>query len=253
MKPFLPLFFLALAILLFGGTLEAAEKTAPVDPTALALLKRMCTTLENAKSFTFRSSSILEVPSVTGQFITVISEGKTAVERPNKIHAMYLGDAHAFDFFYDGGSVTAVAPQAKVFSKEKAPATIDEMLGGLRRETGIHFHVAPLLFSDSYAHLTRNLRSAVLVGPTFVDGIPCDHLAFRTKGVNWEIWISSGRVALPYRLAATFTDKPNFPRKFIGFSSWNLHARMNSSLFAFHPPTGFQEIPFKAVLKDAGR
>ena len=252
MKLARPLLSLASAILLCGGTLHA-EKTSPVDPNALSLLKRMSTTLQGAKAFTFRSSSILEVPAVTGQFVTLISEGEMSVERPNKIRAMYVGDAHAFDFYYDGDSVTAVAPQAKVYSTTKAPATIDGMLAGIRQETGIHFHFAPLLFSDPYTHLTRNLRSAVVIGPTLVNGIPCDHLAFRTQGVNWEIWISSGKVALPYRLAATFTDKPNFPRKFIEFSSWNLHPWIRSSRFAFHPASGFQAIPFKAVLKDAGR
>jgi len=224
-----------------------------MDPTALALLKRMCTTLEGAKAFTLGFNSILEVPSVTGQFITVISEGRMAVERPSKLRAIYRGDAHVFDFFYDGSSVTAAAPLAKVYSTTKAPDTLDEMLAGVRQETGIHMHFAPLLFSNSYDHLTKNLQRAALVGPTRVNGIPCDHLALRTKGVNWEIWISSGKVALPYRLAATFTDKPNFPRKFIEFTAWNLHPWLRSSLFTFHPPAGFQDIPFKAVLNDAGR
>jgi len=252
MKRVLPLLSLVSAILLSGGALRA-EKPSPVDPTALALLKRMSTTLESSKAFTFAFYGILEVPSVTGQFVTAISEGRMAVERPGKLRGVYRGDAHVFDFFYDGSSVTAVAPRAKVFSSAKAPADLDGMLSGLRRETGIHLHFAPLLFSDSYARLTKNLESAAVVGPTRVNGVPCDHLAFRTKGVNWEIWISSGKVALPYRLAATFTDKPNFPRKFIEFSSWNLHPWIPSSIFVFRRPAGFQEVPFKAVLKEAGR
>jgi len=241
---------LTFSSLLSGGSLHA-ETSARIDPNAVALLKRMSTTLSESKSFTFRTDSILEMPCSTGQLITVISKGRVAVQRPNKIRAMYLGDAHAFDFLYDGSSVTAAAPREKVYSTTKAPDTIDGMLAGIRRETGIHFHIAPLLFSDPYTHLTRNQQSAVLIGPSFVRGIPCDHLAFRTPGVNWEIWISSGKVALPYRLAATFTDKPNFPRKLINFSSWNLHPWLRSSLFSFKQPKGFQEIPFKQVLKDA--
>jgi len=252
MKRVLSLLVLASALLLSGGTLQAA-KPPSVDPTALALLKRMSTTLEQAKAFTFGFNGILEVPSSTGQFLTMVSEGRMAVDRPGKLRGVYRGDAHVFDLFYDGSSVTAVAPQAKVFSSAKAPADLDGMLSGLRRETGIHLHFAPLLFSDSYARLTKNLESAAVVGPTRVNGVPCDHLAFRTKGVNWEIWISSGKVALPYRLAATFTDKPNFPRKFIEFSSWNLHPWIPSSIFVFRRPAGFQEVPFKTVLKDAGR
>ena len=240
---------LPLTALLLQGSLHA-EASVRIDTNALALLKRMSDTLSNAKSFTFRSDSILEMPYATGQLITVISEGQVAVHRPNKIMALYAGDAHSFGFLYDGSSVTAVAPQAKAFSTSKAPGTIDEMLTGLRGETGIHLHSAPLLYKDPYAHLTRNIRSAAIIGRTFVNGVPCDHLAFRSPGVDWEIWISSGKVALPYRLASTFTDKPGLPRKFIDFSSWNLRPWISSTLFTFRKPKDFQEIPFQNVLQD---
>ena len=241
---------LTLASLLLIGSLRA-EKTSAIDPTALSLLKRMSTTLSNAKAFSFRSDSILETPSATGQLITLRALGQLTLERPNKIRSLRGGEAPALDFYYDGSSVSAVAPSAHVFSTANAPATIDEMLVGVRQETGIHFHFSPLLFSDSYTHLTRYLQSAALVGHSLVNGVPCDHLALRSPGVNWEIWISSGRVALPYRLAATFTDRPNFPRKYIEFSRWNLHPWTTASTFAFHPPSTFKEIPFKTVLNDA--
>ncbi len=245
------LLFLSLSALLFLSTGSLHAETSPrIDPNAVALLKRMSETLSQARSFTFNTDSILEMPCSTGQFVTVVSKGFVAVQRPNKIRALYVGDAHAFDFFYDGGSVTAAAPRQKVYSTTKAPDTIDEMLAGIRKETGIHFHIAPLLFSNSYEHLTRNLQSAVIIGPSFVNGVPCDHLAFQSPGVNWELWISSGPVALPYRLAATFTDKPNRPRKFIDLSGWNLHPWLRSSIFTFKQPKAFQEIPFNVVLKD---
>ena len=243
--------FLSLSVLLLTSApaLHAA-KSQRIDPNAVALLKRMSETLSQTTSFTFRTDSILEVPCTTGQFITSVSKDFVAVQRPNKIRVISVGDSHAFDFFYDGTSVTAAAPLKKVYSTTKAPITIDEMLAGIRKETGLHLHISPLLFSNSYKHLTRNLQSAVIIGPTFVNGVPCDHLAFRSPGVNWELWISSGPVALPYRLCATFTDKPNRPRKFINLSGWNLQPWLRSSLFTFKQPKGFQEIPFLGVLKD---
>jgi len=243
---------LTVASLLLIGSLRA-ETYSSIDPTALSLLKRMSETLSSAKAFSFHSSSILEAPSATGQFITLRSEGALTLERPNKIRSSRGGEVPPFDFYYDGSSVSAVAPDSHVFSTTKAPATIDEMLVGIRRETGISFHFSPLLFRAPYAHLTRNLTSAALVGHSLVNGVPCDHLAFRAPGVNWEIWISSGRVALPYRLAATFTDSQNLPRKFIEFSRWNLHPWTRASSFTYHPHSSFKEIPFKAVLKDAKR
>ena len=243
---------LTLAALLVSSHLHATT-ASPIDPNALSMLKRMSTALSQAKAFTFRSSSIIEVPAFTGQSVTLFSVGEVALKRPAMLRARLGGDAPAFDFYYDGTSVSALAPQTKVFSTAKAPATIDEMLAGLRHETGIRFPSAPLLYSDPYAILTRNLQSAVVIGPTSVNGIACDHLAFRSPGVNWEIWIDAGPAALPRRLAVTFTDKPNFPRTIIKFSHWNVHPWLFNSSFVFHKPEGVREIPFAAVLHSADR
>ena len=243
---------LILAALLVSSHLHASQASA-IDPNALSMLKRMSTALSGAKAFTFRSNTIFEVPAITGQFVTLFSVGEVALKRPSLLRAHLGGDAPAFDFTYDGTSVSALAPQTKVFSRAKAPATIDGMLAGLRQETGIRFPSAPLLYSDPYAILSRNLLSAVVIGPTSVNGIACDHLAFRSPGVNWEIWIDAGPDALPRRLAVTFTDRPNFPRSLIEFSRWNLHPWLCNSSFLFHKPEGVREIPFAAVLHSADR
>ncbi len=252
-----PLLLLGLALLL---PLHAAEKapaapTPPpaIDPAALAPLQRMSDTLAAAKAFTFRSRNLLEVPAVTGQFVTLVSTGEVTVRRPNKISARLAGEAPAFDFFYDGETVAAYAPATSVYSLAKAPATIDEMLSGLQTETGIRFATAPLLRSNPYAALTRDLTSALVVGPTRIDGIACNHLAFRSPGVNWEIWLEANARSLPRRIAVTFTDRPNFPRTLVEFTAWNLHPWISNATFTFTPPAGAREIPFKAVMESTGR
>jgi len=243
---------LILTALLYPCTLWAVEPGL-IDPNALSLLKRMSDSLAKEKAFTYRSQSILEVPAITGQFITLFSVGEVSLRRPDMLSARLGGDAPRFDFYFDGKSVSSCAPATKVFSQTNAPATIDEMLSGLHEETGVRFPSAPILFSDPYAILTRNLTSALLVGPTQVDGKACDHLAFRSPGVNWEIWIDAGSDALPRRLAVTFTDQPNCPRTIINFSHWNLHPNLPKSSFLFKQPVGFAEIPFRAILHSADR
>lgn len=241
-----------IATLVAAGQLGATTPRA-IDPNALSLLKRMGDSLAKAKSFSYRSRIVMEVPSVTGQFITLVPEGRVAVRRPDRLRALYTGDAPPFDVFYDGATVTVLAPHADVFSTTKAPASLDAMLSGLRRETGLRLPALPLLRDNPYEALTQDLQSAVVVGETKVDGVPCDHLAFRRPGVNWEIWIETGARALPRRLAATFTDRPNFPRSIVEFRNWNLHPWLPDSLFRFRKPPGAKEIPFAAVIKDARR
>ena len=243
---------LSLAAVLMAGSLSAATPSA-IDPNALSLLKRMSDSLTKAKGFTYRSRIVMELPAVTGQFVTLLPEGSVALRRPDKLRATYGGDAPPFDLFYDGQSVSVIAPHASVYSTVKAPATLDAMLAGLRKNTGLRLPAVPLLKDDPYASLTRDLQSAVIVGETRINGVRCDHLAFRRPGVNWEIWIESGSRALPRRLAATFTDRPNFPRTIVEFTRWNLHPWLPDCLFRFHKPAKAKEISFADVIKDARR
>jgi hypothetical protein len=229
------------------------KATSHVDPEALGVLRRMSTTLGAAKAFTYRSRSTVEVPAKTGQFITLFSTAEVALKRPDKLRARLSGEAPHFDFYFDGTTASAFAPATRVYSTAEAPSTIDTMLPALEQETGIRFASAPLLFSDPYGVLTRRLISAVVVGPTVVNGRPCQHLAFRSPGVNWEIWIESSQRALPWRLAVTFTDRTNFPRVLVEFLNWNLHPWLKAGDFAFHRPADAREIPFLSVIKPKAR
>ncbi len=246
----LPLVLFSVFLLPTGS--RAADKSR-IDPKALEWLKRMSSTLQETKAFTCDTESIVEVPAQTGQFLTLFSRAQVALQRPNKLKAKLAGEAPAFDFYYDGATVSAFAPGTKAYSSTKAPGTIDEMLSGLEEETGIRFATAPLFVSNSYAAMTSGLTSGVVVGPTVVHGVTCEHLAFRAPGVNWEIWVEANARALPRRVAVTFTDRTNFPRTIVEFKRWNLRPWLSPGSFVFHPPAGAKEIPFLAVLKSSGR
>jgi hypothetical protein len=255
--------FLATSLLVWGLITPALSESPPekssrssgrrIDPQALEILKRMSTTLGAAKAFTFHSRNIIEVPIRTGQFITLFSSAEVSLKRPDKLRARLSGEAPHFDFYFDGTTASAFAPKDKVYSSTKAPPTVDTMLPELQQETGIRFVSAPLLFSDPYEVLTRRLISGVVVGSAAVNGIACYHLAFRSPGVNWEIWVEAGKRALPWRLAVTFTDRANFPRTLVEFTRWNLHPWLHSRHFVFSKPAGGREIPFVNVIQPRSR
>ena len=224
-----------------------------VEPQALEALKRMSATLTEAKEFAYRSVNTIEVPAKTGQFVTLFSTVEVTVKRPDKLRAQLSGEAPHFDFYFDGTTASAYAPSTNVYSTVKAPPTIDAMLPALEQVTGIRIASAPLLVSDPYATMTRDLTSGVVVGPTVINGRPCEHLAFRSPGINWEIWVESDQRSLPWRAAVTFTDRPNFPRVLIEFLSWNLRPWVRDDAFAFRKPQGAREIPFLSVVKPSAR
>lgn len=125
-----------------------------------------------------------------------------------------------------------------------APDTIDETLKFLMDKSGIHFPSSDVLFSDPYAVMGKDVNSAFVVGPSRVDGFQCDHLAFIGPGLNWEIWIDSGKTALPRRLAVTYKEVTNFPWFLLEFSDWNLKPKLASGTFAFKKPANARQIEF---------
>ena len=242
---------------IFTPAIAQAKEASPspattlrgVAPQALEILRRMSSALAEAKAFTYRSVSTVEVPAKTGQFITLFSTVEVALKRPDRLRAQLSGEAPRFDFYFDGTTASAFAPGTNVYSTVQAPPTIDAMLPALEDETGVRIVTAPLLVSDPYAMLTRDLSSGVVVGSTVINGRQCEHLAFRSPGINWEIWVDSGQDPLPWRVAVTFTDRPNFPRVLVEFLSWNLHPWLKDDAFTFRKPAGAREIPFLSVVK----
>lgn len=215
-----------------------------IDPKAMELLRQVSLHLASAETLTFHSESLSEVPAVSGQSITLVSSAEIALKRPNQLRVELRGEAPNFDFYFDGETVVAFAPGTMAYSVKDAPDTVDALLDGLENQTGIRFVSAPLLFSDPYAVLTQGLTSALVVGPGKVRGKACTHLAFRSPGVDWEIWISADPRPVPLRLLTTFTDRPNRPRTLIDFSDWNFAPRLGPKDFAFERPDGAVEIPF---------
>jgi hypothetical protein len=178
------------------GTQAGSSDTpvAPgVEPQALELLKQMSQTLSAAKAFTYRARHTVEVPAKTGQFVTLFGASEVALVRPNKLAVQVTGEVPNFEFRYDGATVAAVAPHNHLYSVASAPDTIDAMLPFLEEKTEIHFASADIMFSDPYAALTKDLIGAFVVGPATVNGVACEHLAFRAPGVHWEAWIETGR------------------------------------------------------------
>jgi hypothetical protein len=220
---------------------------APImEPRALDRLKRMSTTLSAAKALTYRSRSTVEVPANTGQFVTLFATSDVALQRPNKLGVHVTGEVPNFDFYYNGTTITAFAPQKQVYSVANAPATIDAALKFIMDKAGIQFPSADVMYSDPYAMLTKELTSAFVVGPATVDGVACEHLAFIGPGVHWEIWIDSGKSALPRRLVVTYTEVQNFPRFLVEFSDWNLQPKLAASRFVFQKPSNAKQIEFSS-------
>lgn len=227
-----------------SGKPVAAPVNLSLEPHAMERLKAMGDTLAKAGKFSFTSTTSVEVPAKTGQYLTFFKRADVAVERPNKFSMNLAGDQTDYQVVYDGTRVFGYDPEKKLYALTKAPQTIDETLQFLGKNYGIHFHTADLMVSNPYSAVSQGLVSAFTVGTSAVDGVPCEHLAFMGQGINWEVWVETGRNALPRRFAVTYTDARNFPRFMVAVRDWNLKPTLNAARFKIDKPANAAEIGF---------
>jgi hypothetical protein len=77
-----------------------------------------------------------------------------------------------------------------------------------------------------------------------IEGVLCDHLAFRAPDVDWQIWIQQGAQPLPRKIVITTLDLPNAPQFGITVTQWNLQPAFDAQTFKFTPPAGMKQIDF---------
>lgn len=224
-----------------------APPPAPIiEQYALDRLKQMSKKLASTRAFTYHSNSFIELQAATGQFLTFFIDSEVALQRPNKLRVNVLGDVSNFQLYFDGAKVSAFDPQKNVHAVSDPLVTIDEMLDFVMNKAQINFPSADFMYSDPYAVMTKNLTHAIVVGPSRVNGVPCEHFAYMEPGINWEIWIENGKRALPLRLAMTYKQVPNFPRFMVEYADWNLNPKLSADAFVFKAPANSKQIEFGA-------
>jgi hypothetical protein len=74
-----------------------------------------------------------------------------------------------------------------------------------------------------------------VVGTAYVGGVECDHLAFRTDVVDWQIWITRGDKPMPLKYVITTKWVTGAPQYTLRLNNWST-AKVDTKLFSFAPP-----------------
>ena len=167
--------------------------------------------LASQKQFSVETRSSLEVVLVSGQKIQFDHTARQSVQRPNKLRAERTGDLVDQVFYYDGKSLTLHNPSEKYYATVAAPGTLEEMLDFARSTLDIVAPAGDLVYKNAYEILMTDVTSGFVVGKGVVEGVRCDHLAFRAPHVDWQIWIQEGSQPLPRKLVITTRDVVNAP------------------------------------------
>lgn len=232
---------MCLSVLLATSTSVFAQ--AP-DKDALALLKSSTDFLGAQKQYTVVTENVLEVVLENGQKIQFDNTSSLALKRPNMLKAERVGDLVNQQMFYNGKTFTLFNPSAGVYATEAMPATLDAMLDKASKDFDLVAPASDLIYSNAFDRLTESATSGFIVGKAMIDGTLCTHLAFRSQGTDWQIWITDGGKPLPLKFVVTSTDVEGAPQFEVRLKKWNLAPNLADSVFEFKALANSQKINF---------
>ena len=240
---------LALATLVMTPGPSRAEGPT-IEPEARKLLQRMPAYLGSIEAFSLDTDNMLEDVLVSGQKIQYDFTASVAIQRPDKLQVERTGDLLQQHIVYDGEYLSIHNPAEGVFAQTTAPDNIDDLLAFARDTLDIVPPTGDMVYTNAYELLMAGVTEGFVVGKSIVGGVRCDHLAFRTPVVDWQIWIADGDQPLPYKYVLTTMDDPAQPQYLVLMSNWNVAPDFDEAKFQFTRPEGANEIEFLRI--DAG-
>ena len=212
------------------------------EAQAKSLLKAMSDYLGAQKTVLFEYDTNLEFVTKQQQKIGLASSGTLALERPDKLRATRTGGFANVEMVFDGKTLTLLGKNANVYAQIEAPGTIDHLVDELRDKYHRPVPAADLLMSDPYKELMEPVTDVKDLGSGVIRGVECDHLAFRTKEVDWQIWIAQGARPYPCRYVITSKKVTGWPQYTLDITAWKAGTEVASDGFKLEIPADAKKL-----------
>jgi hypothetical protein len=227
-----------------GFSVALQAQPAGIAPEAQRLLKASTDFLASQQQFSVDTRITLEVVLKSGQKIEFNHTASQSVKRPNKLRSERTGDLVNQVFIYDGKSLTLHNPQDKVYAQVAAPDTLESMYEFARTKLDIVAPASDLMYRNAYDILMDGVTDGFVVGKAVIEGVRCDHLAFRAPQVDLQVWVQEGAQPLPRKFVITTRDLDNAPQFGVTVTKWNLKPTFDAQTFAFIPPADAKKVDF---------
>jgi len=211
------------------------------------VLKAMTDYVTSQKVISVTYDSDIEVITTNLQKIQFASSGQMLLSRPDKIRVSRTGGYSDVDLVFDGKTLTVLGKNLNTFAQTDSPGSIDQLVGRLRNEFGVAVPGADLLLSKAYDDLMADVLDAKQIGQGVIDGVECDHLAFRNTDVDWQIWIETGGRPIPHKYVITSKAVTGAPQYTLRVKDWKTDGPVAADAFAFKAPTDAKKIDFAAL------
>src|SRR6478735_11775695 len=204
------------------------------------ILKKMSDYVAGQKSLSITFDSDIEVITSNLQKIQFTSSGQVQLSRPDKLRATRTGGYRDVEIVFDGKMVTVNNKDGKDYAQIEVAGTAEDLIDVLREKHGVAAPGADLLLMNVFNVMMNDVIEAAVIGKGVIDGVECDHLAFRNMDTDWQIWIESGAKPIPRKYVITSKGIAEAPQYTLRIKEWKTDVAADA--FAFKPDSTFKKI-----------
>ena len=210
------------------------------------ILKAMSDYVGSQKSISATFDSDIEIITPDLQKIQFTSSGQVQLSRPDKIRVRRTGGYTDVEMIYDGKIVTVSGNDTKAYVQREITGSTDQMIDEVQAKLDTAMPGTDLLLTNSFDVLMADVIDGRHVGQGVVDGVECEHLAFRNVDTDWQIWVETGARPIPRKYVITSKAVAGAPQYTLRIKDWKTDA-VAADAFAFKPDADAKKIAIEAM------
>jgi hypothetical protein len=209
------------------------------------ILKAMSDYIAGQKTLSVTFDSDIEVITPELQKIQFASSGQVQLSRPDKLRTSRTGGYADVEVVFNGKRLLVDKKDNNTFAQLDFAGSVDQLIDLLRDKYGVSAPGADLLFSNVFDALNPDVIDGEHIGRGVIDGVECDHLAFRSQEVDWQIWIQRGARPIPRKYVITSKTVAAAPQYTLRIKEWRTDVPADA--FAFKLPEGSKKVALEAL------
>jgi hypothetical protein len=233
------------ALLLLAGHAARAEA---VTGDARAILKASTAYVASQPVIEFSFDSDIEVITPELEKIQFTNSGDVLLQRPDRLRAHRVGGYADVALVFDGKVASIYGKHINGFAQFEAPGSVDQLIEALRAGHGVALPGADFLLTQPYEALVADVIEAKHIGRGVIDGVECEHLAFRNFDTDWQLWVEVGDRPVPRKLVITSKTLNSAPQYTLRVKAWKTGFAPAPGAFKFNPPPGAARLDANALI-----
>jgi hypothetical protein len=236
---------LSTVLLTFTSSVQAQENDA------MKWLKAMSDYVGSQQTIELAFDSDIEIITPQLEKIQFTNSGEALLKRPDKLKAHRKGGYADVTMVFDGKTASVYGKHINGYAQLDAPGSVDDLIHALREGHGVALPGADLLLTNSFDLLAADVQEAKHIGLGVINGIECEHLAFRNQDTDWQLWVEAGNHPIPRKLVITSKTINSAPQYTLLVKRWKTGLSMEKKAFIFTPPAEAEKLdPYDLIELD---